>query len=120
MRIALQVNKTGALIGWSASAGARLAGQESAALQDYARAIGLAFQIQDDVLDVTGDAQAAGKRLQKDAEAGKATFVSLLGLEAARARANLLVQVACDALADFDAAADPLRGVARYIVERDR
>lgn len=117
---ALQANKTGALIGWSASAGARLAGQESAALQDYARAIGLAFQIQDDVLDVTGDTQAAGKRLQKDAEAGKATFVSLLGLEAARARANLLVQEACDALAVFDAAADPLRGVARYIVERDR
>lgn len=117
---ALQANKTGALIGWSASAGARLAGQESAALQDYARAIGLAFQIRDDVLDVTGDTQAAGKRLQKDAEAGKATFVSLLGLEAARARANLLVQEACDALAVFDAAADPLRGVARYIVERDR
>lgn len=117
---ALQANKTGALIGWSANAGARLALRESAELTAYARAIGLAFQIQDDVLDVAGDAQTAGKRLQKDADAGKATFVSLLGLDAARARANLLVEQACDALAPFGDAADPLRGVAKYIVERDR
>lgn len=116
----LQANKTGALIGWSAQAGACLAGQESTALADYARAIGLAFQIHDDILDVTGDEAAAGKRLQKDAEAGKATFVSLLGLEEARARANLLVEDACAALSGFGPAADPLKEVARYIVRRDR
>lgn len=116
----LQANKTGALIAWSAQSGARLAAQESAELETYAKAIGLAFQIHDDVLDVTGDEAAAGKRLQKDADAGKATFVSLLGLEEARTRANLLVEEACDALSAFGPPADPLKDVARYITERDR
>lgn len=118
--IALQANKTGALIEWSAQAGARLAGQESPALEQYSRAIGLAFQIQDDVLDTVGDATKTGKRVQKDADAGKATFVNLLGLDEARTRANALVDEACDALAPFGANADPLRAVASFIVERDR
>jgi len=118
--IALQANKTGSLIEWSAQAGVRLAGRESPALAAYSRAIGLAFQIQDDVLDIAGDAEIAGKRLQKDTGAGKATFVSLLGLDTARAQANALVDEALAALADFGACADPLRTVARYIVERDR
>ncbi|MFP4275476.1 MAG: polyprenyl synthetase family protein, partial [Paracoccaceae bacterium] len=83
---ALQAGKTGALFGWAAEAGPRMAGADTAPLRIYARAIGLAFQIADDILDVEGDADTAGKRLQKDAAAGKATFVSLLGLEAARAR----------------------------------
>ncbi|MGA1634788.1 MAG: polyprenyl synthetase family protein, partial [Gemmobacter sp.] len=76
---ALQAGKTGALIGWSATAGAILAGADPAPLAAYARALGLAFQIADDILDVVGDAGLAGKRLRKDAAAGKATFVSLLG-----------------------------------------
>lgn len=114
----LQAHKTGALIRWSAEAGAVLGKQDTALLGQYATAIGLAFQIQDDVLDVEGDAKAAGKRLQKDAEAGKATFVSLLGLDAAKQRANVLVEDACDALAPFGTGADALRQVARFIIER--
>ena len=114
----LQAHKTGALIRWSAEAGAVLGRQDTALLRQYATAIGLAFQIQDDVLDVEGDAKAAGKRLQKDAEAGKATFVSLLGLDAAKQRAKLLVEEACDALAPFGIGADALRQVARFIIER--
>jgi farnesyl diphosphate synthase len=82
----LQRNKTGRLIEWPAEAGAILGRADPAPLQAYARAIGLAFQIADDILDVTGDSETAGKALRKDADAGKATFVSLLGLEAAKAR----------------------------------
>ena len=87
----LQARKTGALIGWAAMAGARLAGEDPARLGRYATALGLAFQITDDILDVIGDATRAGKRLRKDAEAGKATFVSLLGLDGAKSRAEALV-----------------------------
>ena len=83
---ALQAGKTGALIEWAACAGARLAGDDPEPLRAYAGALGLAFQIADDILDVAGDAARAGKRLHKDARAGKATFVSLLGPEGARAR----------------------------------
>jgi farnesyl diphosphate synthase len=115
----LQQNKTGALIKWSACAGAILARQNAEELENFANALGLAFQIQDDVLDVTGDAKIAGKRLQKDAAAGKATFVSVLGLENAQKKANLLVQEACDALQGFGAKATPLRQVAHYIVNRN-
>ena len=85
---ALQANKTGALIRWSAEAGARLGQADPDPLSRYAGALGLAFQIADDILDETGDEATAGKRLQKDAAAGKATFVSLLGLDGARARAQ--------------------------------
>ena len=115
----LQANKTGALIEWSAVAGALMANADPAPLRAYARALGLAFQIADDILDVEGDAGKAGKRLQKDAAAGKATFVSLLGLEPARARAEGLVAQACDALADYGAEADPLRQAARFVISRD-
>ncbi len=114
----LQANKTGALIRWSAEAGAILAGQDTGVLGRYANAIGLAFQIQDDVLDVEGDPAAAGKRLQKDAEAGKATFVSLLGLDAAKMRANILVEEACEILSPYGSRGDALRQVARFIVAR--
>ncbi len=116
----LQANKTGALIKWSAEAGAVLAEQPITALSRYACALGLAFQIQDDVLDLVGDAKAAGKRLQKDAEAGKATFVSILGLDAARARAQALVEQAKDVLSPYGAKADTLRAVADFVIERDK
>lgn len=115
---ALQRGKTGALIEWSATAGAVLADAETAALQSYARALGLAFQIADDVLDVTGDSATLGKAVGKDADAGKATFVSLLGLEAARHRADDLVQEACDSLAGYGSAADTLKEAARFVVTR--
>ena len=115
----LQAGKTGALIEWSATAGALLGLADPAPLAAYARAIGLAFQIADDILDVTGDAATAGKRLQKDAEAGKATFVSLLGLDGARARAADLVAEAEAALAPYGRKGDDLAALARYIVARD-
>jgi len=116
---ALQGNKTGALMIWPAEAGAILGGADPAPLRRYARAIGLAFQIADDILDVEGDAIKAGKRLQKDADAGKATFVSLLGLDAARARAGALVAEAEAALAPFGTRADTLKALARYVIARD-
>ncbi|MFM1864201.1 MAG: hypothetical protein RLZ26_2723 [Pseudomonadota bacterium] len=115
---ALQAGKTGALIGWSATAGAILAGADPAPLAAYARALGLAFQIADDILDVEGDAGLAGKRLRKDAAAGKATFVSLLGLEGARTRARDLVAEAEAALAPYGARAATLIETARFVVSR--
>ncbi len=115
----LQANKTGALIRWSAEAGARLAGADPARLGRYAAALGLAFQIADDILDVEGDAATAGKALHKDAAAGKATFVSELGLEGARARAEALVEEALDALSAYDARADGLRETARFVITRE-
>ncbi|RMD48684.1 MAG: polyprenyl synthetase family protein [Alphaproteobacteria bacterium] len=114
----LQALKTGALIRWSAEAGARLAGADPAPFARYAAALGLAFQIHDDVLDVIGDAAAAGKRVGKDAARGKATFVGLLGLEGARARAAELVEEAVAALAPFGPEADGLRQAARFAISR--
>lgn len=116
---ALQAGKTGALIEWSACAGARLAGADPEPLRRYASALGLAFQIADDILDVEGDAEKAGKRLQKDAGANKATFVSLLGLDGAKMRATELVAQACDALDPYGREADTLRAAARFVIARD-
>ena len=115
----LQAGKTGALICHAAEAGAILAGENPTALRAYATALGLAFQIADDILDVTGDAAKAGKRLQKDAAAGKATFVSLLGLDAARARATSLITEACDHLAPYGASAQNLIDCARFVIARE-
>jgi farnesyl diphosphate synthase len=116
---ALQAGKTGALIGFAAEAGAIIAGADRGPLRAYAGALGLAFQIADDILDVTGDAAKAGKRLHKDAEAGKATFVSLLGLDGARARAAALVAEACDALSPYGARADLLKQAAQFTIARE-
>ncbi len=115
----LQANKTGALIRWSAEAGAVLGGADPEPLRRYATALGLAFQIADDILDETGDEAKAGKRLQKDADAGKATFVSLLGLDGARSRARDLVAEAEAALALYGPKADPLREAARFVIARE-
>jgi farnesyl diphosphate synthase len=115
----LQANKTGALIRWSAEAGAILGEADPLPLRRFATALGLAFQIADDILDVEGDAAKAGKRLQKDAEAGKATFVSLLGLGPARARAQALAAEAEAALAPYGAKAETLREAARFVISRD-
>jgi farnesyl diphosphate synthase len=116
----LQAGKTGALIRFSAEAGALLAGADIRPLSAYATALGLAFQIADDILDVTGDAATTGKRVGKDAAAGKATFVSLLGLDGAKARAQALVQEACAALAPYGTGADVLRQAARFVIARDK
>ncbi|WP_281995950.1 polyprenyl synthetase family protein [Ruegeria faecimaris] len=115
----LQAGKTGALIEWSACAGARLAQADLAPLRQYAQSLGLAFQIADDILDIEGNAEIAGKRLQKDAEAGKATFVSLLGLDAARTRAAELVEQGCAALEGYGASAETLKDAARFVIARD-
>lgn len=117
--IALQDGKTGALIRWSATAGPLMARADPRPLRHYAQALGLAFQIADDILDVTGDEGAAGKRLHKDAEAGKATFVSLLGLDGAKARAQALVDEAIVALDPYGVSAENLRDAARFVISRD-
>lgn len=114
----LQAGKTGALIGFSAQAGALIAGADPAPLRAYADALGLAFQIWDDVLDVTGDAATTGKRVGKDAEAGKATFVSLLGLDGAKARAAALIAAAEAALIPYGAGASNLIAAARFTISR--
>ena len=114
----LQAGKTGALITWSACAGARMAGADSAPLKAYGDALGLAFQIADDVLDIEGDAHEVGKAVGKDAEAGKATFVSLLGLEGAKTRAEALVNAACDAISCYGDRAGTLREAARFVISR--
>jgi farnesyl diphosphate synthase len=119
----LQQLKTGALIGFCVEAGAILARvppEGRRALRGYARDIGLAFQIADDLLDVEGDPALAGKALGKDAAAGKETFVSLLGVERAREQAHLLVEQAKAHLHGHGEEADLLRAIADYIVERDR
>ena len=116
---ALQAGKTGALIGFSATAGALLAGADPAPLAAYARALGLAFQIADDILDVEGDPDKAGKRLGKDAAAGKATFVSLLGLKGAKRHALAMVEEAEAALLPYRDAADCLREAARFAIARE-
>ncbi|GGD92150.1 farnesyl-diphosphate synthase [Tsuneonella deserti] len=119
----LQQLKTGALLGAAVEMGAilgRVPEEGRSHLRYYARDIGLAFQIADDLLDVEGDEAAAGKALRKDEDAGKATFVSLMGVEAARTQANALVTQAVGHLAAHGPEADLLRALARYIVERDR
>ena len=115
---ALQAGKTGALITWSAEAGARLAQADPGPLTAYADRLGLAFQIADDILDVEGDAETVGKAVGKDAGRGKATFVSLLGLDQAKTRAETLVTEACDALSPYGERAGTLREAARFVISR--
>lgn len=117
----LQGMKTGALLRYACEAGARLGGAsaaERAALDAYALAIGRAFQIADDLLDVEGDAGAVGKAVGKDAGAGKATFVELLGVEGARAELARLVAEAERALVTFGTRATLLDQAARFIANR--
>jgi len=119
----LQALKTGALIAASVEMGAilgRIPPEGRTHLRGYARDIGLAFQIADDILDVEGDPELAGKALQKDADAGKGTFVSLMGLERAKQQAEMLVAQANEHLSCYGSEANLLRAIANYITERDR
>ncbi len=119
----LQALKTGALIAASVEMGAILGHIPADArlhLRGYARDVGLAFQIVDDIMDVEGDEALAGKALNKDAEAGKATFVSLMGLERAKQQAAMLVEQAISHLTSYGSEADLLRAIARFVLERDR
>ena len=100
-------------------AGPRMAGADATALGAYAKHLGLAFQIADDILDVEGDAETVGKAVGKDDAAGKATFVSHLGLAGAKIRAAELVDMACDALSEYGPEAQSLRAAAAFVIARD-
>ncbi len=117
----MQRMKTGALIAFSCEAGAVLgkaADSARHALHAYAHDLGLAFQIVDDLLDVEGNDEEVGKRTHKDQGAGKATFVSVLGVERARAQSDMLAQQAVQHLEIFPETADPLRALASFVVHR--
>ncbi|HPU15147.1 MAG TPA: polyprenyl synthetase family protein [Polymorphobacter sp.] len=119
----LQQLKTGALISFCLDAGAimgRVGDAQRTKLRGYAHDLGLAFQIADDLLDVEGSSAKTGKAVQKDAAAGKATFVSLLGVERARTQAEMLIDQAIGHLHSFGTEADLLRAIARFAIERDR
>jgi len=118
----MHIHKTGALIRASVQLGALAAGGDEATLAHldrYAKAVGLAFQIQDDILDVVADTATLGKTQGKDAAANKPTYTRLLGLDGARQKAHELIQEALEALAPLDGRAVQLRNLARYVVERD-
>ena len=119
----LQQLKTGALIAWSVEAGAilgRVPPDGRAHVRGFARDVGLAFQIVDDLIDVEGDADIAGKAVGKDEAAGKETFVSLMGVDRAREQAQLLFEQAVAHIVNYGPEADLLRAIAQYIVERNR
>ncbi len=114
-------HKTGALISASVAMGAIACGADEPrlhALDTYAAAIGLAFQVQDDILDVITDTATLGKQQGADIARNKPTYVSLLGLDNARAKARELHQQALAALTEFDQRAEPLRALSAYIIER--
>lgn len=118
----IHARKTGALLEASLLGGARLAEASPelmAALSEYGRHIGLAFQITDDLLDVQGDAERIGKPVGSDLKHDKATYPKILGLNESRALARQSADSAIDALAGLGAPADPLRALARYMIERD-
>ncbi len=113
--------KTGALFLASVRGGARMGGastKQIESLEAYARALGLAFQVVDDLLDVQGSAEQMGKRTQKDQERGKATYPALLGIEPSLDLARQLERRAHRALEAFDCSAEPLRRIATFVVER--
>ena len=120
----MHIHKTGALIRASVLLGARcgrpLDTAELGGLDRYAKCVGLAFQVVDDILDEAADSATLGKTAGKDREAGKPTYTSLLGLPEARKFADRLLGDAHEALASFDARADRLRQLADFIVRRDR
>ena len=119
----LQSLKTGALIRFACETGAILGEADPEArnaLGRYGAALGRAFQIADDLLDAEGSAETVGKAVSKDAAAGKATLVSLLGIEAARAELQKVEQEAIAALAPFGAAAETLADAARFVARRER
>ncbi|MAM63290.1 polyprenyl synthetase family protein [Maritimibacter sp. UBA3975] len=116
--IALQAGKTGALFEWSAFAGAILGEANREPLRQYGAALGQAFQIADDILDIEGDPDTVGKAVRKDQDAGKATFVSALGMDGARKRAHMLVETACDVLSQYGPKAENLREAARFAISR--
>ena len=117
--INLQQGKTGALIRWAVTAGAFMANENVKPLENYANFVGLAFQIADDLLDATGDQIKAGKKLMKDASANKATFVSLMGVDSAKKKAQDLIDEACESIAVYGQRSDTLKQAAKFVISRD-
>jgi farnesyl diphosphate synthase len=116
----MQRRKTGALIEWSACSGAVMSGEDPSALLAYSKSVGLAFQIIDDILDVEGDPLKVGKRLKKDQNAGKATFVSLLGMDTAKKHSSTLIDKANDALMPYGNKAKSLQRLANFVISRSK
>ena len=116
--INLQKLKTGALFNWSLKSANILAEKNHASLEKYANSIGLAFQIKDDLLDHEGTMEKTGKKVGKDNAAGKATLVSLLGVENAKKRCVELCEEACDSLDYFGTKSEILKTAARFTIER--
>jgi farnesyl diphosphate synthase len=119
----IQDMKTGALIRFAVDGGAilgRATGPDRQALGAYAAALGIAFQLADDLLDAAGDAATTGKSVGKDAKAGKATWVSILGVAGARSRLAELEREAIAALAPFAAAGEALAAAATFVTHRQR
>lgn len=119
----MHIHKTGALIRASVQLGVlsyqQISDKQLTALDHYAKCIGLAFQIKDDILDVEGDTAALGKRQGADDLLNKSTYPALVGLDRAKQMAQEWVSDALDSLSDFDAKAEPLRAMAYYIIQRD-
>jgi geranylgeranyl diphosphate synthase type II len=118
----IHTHKTGALILAAIQSGAMIGGADERtfdALTRYGGAVGLAFQVADDILDVVGDSQALGKSAGSDEARGKNTYPALIGLDASRSRARDLVNVAHKAIETLGEAAEPLRAIASYIIERE-
>lgn len=117
----LHTRKTGALILASIIGGARIGGgtdEQIAALTRYGECLGLAFQIADDILDIEGNQDEIGKDVGSDLEKGKATYPSIIGMRASKERASELIDMAIKSLKEFDEKAEPLREIAKYVVER--
>jgi len=116
----MQGRKTGALIEWSACSGAVMSGEDPSALLEYSKSVGLAFQIIDDILDVEGDPLKVGKRVKKDQNAGKATFVSLLGMDTAKKHSVALIDKANEALMPYGNKAKSLQRLANFVISRKK
>ena len=116
----MQGRKTGALIEWSACSGAVMSGEDPSALLEYSKSVGLAFQIIDDILDVEGDPLKVGKRVKKDQNAGKATFVSLLGMDTAKKHSVALIDKANEALMPYGNRAKSLQRLANFVISRNK
>ncbi len=114
----LQKLKTGALFRWSLQTGAILTCQDSTKILKFADAMGLAFQIQDDLLDIEGNSTKAGKRLRKDTTAGKATLVSSMGIKESKRLTKLLYKQACESLEQYGEKANLLKSAALFAIER--
>ncbi len=119
----IHTHKTGALLAVSVEMGAILgrgSEKEINAMKEFGQALGLTFQIVDDILDIVGDEKVIGKPVGSDTKNQKATYPALFGLDAARTKAEELLAQALDSIAGFDSRAEPLRAIARYVVERNR